>query len=458
MLLDDKQGSDVTRPSEFASEHGQQGEDHKSKASASGSRMGDIQPLKAGSGEGRFLAHYEILEMIGQGGMGTVYKAKDTLLDRQVAVKVLSAHLSQDPELQDRFVREAKMIARMAHPNLPQIHFIGRAEGSFFFAMEWIDGETLEVLSKRGRVPPEKVLDIATQVASGLEFAHRAGIVHRDIKPSNIMLTSDGTAKILDFGIARSVAIESAATMTAGFVGTPDYASPEQARGEKVDERSDIYSLGATLYRLMSGKPPFEHETPLGVLTRRLVDPVPELPADMKCAPEVRQLIRRMMARDAKDRFQTSAELLAAIHEAYPGPVVPAGLIKRAFAFLTDLLLVMAPLAAIAYLFFGMKGYFLTTLLYYSIPGRLVLGLALLAWPGVYFVLVPRRWRATPGQRIQGIRLTARDGGDVTLWNALARVLVFWGPVCLAMALQPDWPPVITSRGLSSITLGGTLV
>ncbi len=403
---------------------------------------GELDSLAQPQEGENFLAHYRLHEQIGRGGMGTVYRAQDTLLDRQVAVKVLADELSADPALRDRFVREARIIARMSHPNLPQIHFVGRSEGRLFFAMEWIDGESLEALLGRGPVPVASALRLIRQVAIGLQAAHRAGIVHRDIKPSNLMVTRDGVVKILDFGIARSAAFDAGATATGVFLGTPHYASPEQARGEKADHRSDVYSTGLVLFALLTGRPPFDGANPLTILTDRLLKPVPEISPDIACGEEVRRLVRLMMAKDPADRHQSCEELRREIEEASPGELVPAGVSKREWAGTLDVLLIVIPIVAIWAIFQAVTGYFPTTLLYDSVPGRVLLGLILLGWPCAYSLLLADRKGRTVGQRWQGIHTGTRESETPTRRGLALRNALIWGPIAIGMAIQTDWPPV----------------
>ena len=310
---------------------------------ASAAGLGELESLVVESGSGHSLAHFRLLEEIGRGGMGTVYRALDTLLDRQVAIKVIADEIGGAPEFQERFVREAKIVARLNHPNIPQIFFIGRAEGRLFFAMEWIEGRTVQALIGEGPMPAAQALDMVMQAAAALKAAHAAGIIHRDIKPSNLMLTREGVLKVLDFGIARSAGFQGDATMTGSFMGTPHYASPEQARGAKVDGRSDIYSLGATLYELLSGRRPFEGDNSLQVLTDRLVKKAPALEVGGELTPGLCALVARMLATDPQDRFPDAGALLEAMRAAYPAPPVPADLSRRIMAFLTDILLAGAP-------------------------------------------------------------------------------------------------------------------
>jgi hypothetical protein len=415
----------------------------------------DLQPLFASQvGAGSVLAHYELQEKVGQGGMGTVYRALDTLLDRPVAVKVLSAELSASEEFRQRFTREAKILAHVAHPNIPHTYFVGRSGGRFFFAMEWIEGESLESIGKSGPVPVTRALDIVQQITSGLSFAHQAGIIHRDIKPSNIMVTPDGVAKILDFGIARSETLEPGGPVAGGFIGTPQYASPEQARGERLDARTDIYSLGATLYELIAGRMPFAGDTPLAVLADRLQKPPPEVPPECECAPEVRALVRRSMALDPAERFQGCDGLLHAIDAVYPGPAFGASLGRRASAFAIDLLAVGAPMAAVSVAFFAAKRYFLSTFLNDSLAGRLTLHLGVLAWLLVYFTLFVDRCERTLGQRVEDVRRATLGGSEPSRARLLLHSAVFWGPACLLAAR--GWP--LEVQGQTVVLRGGRLL
>ena len=224
---------------------------------------------------GRSLAHYAVVEKLGEGGMGAVYKARDERLDRFVALKVLPADKMSDPERRRRFTQEARSASALNHPNIVTIYDIGHADGVHYIAMEYVAGRTLSELIGRRGLPLRKALSLAAQIAEGLGKAHAAGIVHRDLKPSNIMVTPDGLVKILDFGLAKLVEAaeppgDAAATMTMTrtpateegvILGTVAYMSPEQAEGKPVDARSDIFSFGSVLYEMLSGRRPFEGET-----------------------------------------------------------------------------------------------------------------------------------------------------------------------------------------------------
>ena len=259
---------------------------------------------------GETIAHYRILSKLGEGGMGVVYEAEDTKLKRTVALKFLPPELTKDPQAKARFIQEAQAAAALDHPNICAVYEIGEAEGTTYIAMPCVRGRSLKERIAAGPLSLEEALDIAGQVAEGLKEAHQRGIIHRDIKPANIMLTEKGQAKIMDFGLAKwSSSAE--VTKTLAVTGTPAYMSPEQARGEVVDQRTDIWSFGATLYEMLTGAMPFGrksdqaliysilHETP-EPLTR--VRPDIPLPLD--------RIVQRALEKDKSLRYQNMAEIL----------------------------------------------------------------------------------------------------------------------------------------------------
>ena len=246
---------------------------------------------------GTQLGPYQILSAIGAGGMGEVYKARDIRLDRIVAVKVLPEHLSSNPERRQRFEREARIVSKLNHPCICVLHDIGHEGGTDFLVMEYLEGESLAERLRRGALPLADVLRYATQIVDGLAKAHQNGIVHRDLKPGNIIVTRDGVAKVLDFGLAvasETPAFEELGTTASDalqprteegkIVGTVAYMSPEQAEGRRVDARSDIFSLGSLLYELVTGQRPFQGDTRLTTLSLILHQepkPIPELAPDV---------------------------------------------------------------------------------------------------------------------------------------------------------------------------------
>src|SRR4030095_7887225 len=269
--------------------------------------------------EGDFVSHYKIHSKIGAGGMGEVYLATDTLLERKVALKVLPGDVTSSGHRIRRFLQEAKAASSLNHPHIITIHEVGEANSTWFIATEFIEGETLREAIKRTPLKIGRAIEISIQVASALAAAHEVNIVHRDIKPENIMLREDGYVKVLDFGLAKlmkqSVLNPEASTMvnTAdGIVlGTLSYMSPEQARGLEVDARTDIWSLGVVLYEMVTGRPPFEGTTMSDVLASLLdrePSPVarysPEVPTDLE------RIIKKALAKNPEARYQTAKDLL----------------------------------------------------------------------------------------------------------------------------------------------------
>ncbi|MEN8251633.1 MAG: serine/threonine-protein kinase, partial [Bacteroidota bacterium] len=207
---------------------------------------------------GSIISHYKILEKLGSGGMGVVYKAQDLKLDRFVALKFLPPSFSNDEEAKQRFIHEAKSASSLEHPNICNIHEIGETEGDqLFIVMAYYEGETLKKKIDKGSLKVEDAIDITIQIAEGLQAAHNKGIVHRDIKPANIFIRNDGTVKILDFGLAKS-ASRNTMTQLGSTMGTVAYMSPEQTHGTDVDHRTDIWSLGVILYEMITGQLPFK--------------------------------------------------------------------------------------------------------------------------------------------------------------------------------------------------------
>src|SRR5271154_143371 len=267
------------------------------------------------------LGPYEILDALGAGGMGEVYRARDTRLGRDVAVKILPAEFSADPVRKQRFEREAKTISGLNHPNICVLHDVGSQDGISYLVMECVEGETLAKRLEKGPLPLEQVLKYGAQIADGLDKAHRNGIVHRDLKPGNIMLTNSG-AKLLDFGLAKEASpLASAATLTAAvptspvtqegtIVGTFQYMSPEQIEGKEVDGRSDIFSVGAVLYEMLTGKRAFEGKTQLSVASAILEkDPAP-ISAVKPLTPRLLdRAVRKCLAKDVEERWQSARDL-----------------------------------------------------------------------------------------------------------------------------------------------------
>jgi serine/threonine-protein kinase len=260
------------------------------------------------------IGHYEIVTELGRGGMGVVYKGYEAALNRYVAIKMLSPALAHDEAIKERFLREARSMAALNDPHIIQVYFIGEQDGQPYFAMEFVEGESLSTYLKReGRLSPEQAARVIYQTALGLATAHDKGVVHRDIKPGNLMLTGRGQVKIADFGIALSQHdFSKKLTSTGEFVGTPGYLSPEVCTGQPVDLRSDIFSLGIVLFEMLTGRMPFTDESPLGLLlevVRAEIPDVRELNADVD--PELTRILKRMTEKDPAARYASCHELAA---------------------------------------------------------------------------------------------------------------------------------------------------
>lgn len=268
---------------------------------------------------GTKLGPHEIIAPLGAGGMGEVYRARDTRLDREVAIKILPSHLSSDSDAKQRFDREAKTISGLNHPNICTLHDIGHQDGVDFIVMEYLEGETLEQRIAKGPMPLVDVLRFGVQIANALDRAHRSGVVHRDLKPGNVMLTKSG-AKLLDFGLAKpSMPSASMATLTQAaspitqqgmIVGTFQYMSPEQVTGQELDSRGDIFSLGAVLYEMTTGRKAFPGKSQLSVASA-ILEKEPEAISAVTplTPPSLDHAIRRCLAKDREDRWQTARDL-----------------------------------------------------------------------------------------------------------------------------------------------------
>ncbi len=286
------------------------------------------------------LGPYEIVAPLGAGGMGEVYRARDTRLDREVAIKVLPEHMARDPERVARFQREAKVLALLNHPNIAAIHGFEEVEGKHFLVMELVEGATMTDRLRDGVLPVEDALTMNRQIAEALEAAHERGIIHRDLKPGNVKITPDGTVKVLDFGLAKAMLtddrsaseIAQSPTITADYtrpgvvLGTAAYMSPEQARGRPLDKRTDIWSFGIVLYECLSGQKPFEGETATDLVARILErepdwDALPET-----TPPNVRTLLQRCLQKDRKKRLRDIGEAWVVLDGALAGDFSVAGL------------------------------------------------------------------------------------------------------------------------------------
>jgi branched-chain amino acid transport system substrate-binding protein len=265
---------------------------------------------------GSSVGPYRILERLGRGGMAVVYKAYQPGLDRYVALKILPAHLADEPGFGERFKREARAVAKLEHPHILPVYDYGQEGDLSYIAMRYVEGGTLKGLLGEPLELP-LIVDLIGQIGEALDYAHEHGVIHRDVKPSNVLLDKDNWALLTDFGVARMVEATQQLTATGVGVGTPAYMSPEQGQGKKVDGRSDIYSLGVTLYEMLTGRVPFEAETPLAVVWKHVNEPLP-LPSSIN--PEVPEAVERVvlkaMAKAPEDRYSTAGELAMALQKA----------------------------------------------------------------------------------------------------------------------------------------------
>lgn len=262
------------------------------------------------------IGRYEVIQELGQGGMAIVYLARDPYIKRQVAVKVLPRQFTFDPEFRGRFQREAEVVATLEHGAIVPVYDFGEHDGQSFLVMRFMSGGTLADRLEKGALPIPEIITVFEGVGAAVDYAHSKGVIHRDIKPGNILFDSQGGVCLSDFGIAK-IAEATAAFTGTGIIGTPAYMAPEQAQGEKLDGRSDIYSLGVVLFQALSGELPFKANTPMGVAVAHITEPVPSLLARRADLPRgFEEVIRKTLDKDRTKRYQTAAELAQAINEA----------------------------------------------------------------------------------------------------------------------------------------------
>jgi ABC-type branched-subunit amino acid transport system substrate-binding protein/streptogramin lyase/predicted Ser/Thr protein kinase len=309
--------------------------------------------MKAAFGPGTTFSNYRVDSLLGRGGMGVVYLARDRSLDRPVALKLIAPELADDEEFRARFLREPKLAASLDHPNVIPIYEAGEHEGQLYLAMRYVEGSDLRTLLEReGKLSPQRTLAILAQVAGALDAAHRRALVHRDVKPANVLLDEEGHAYLTDFGITKQLG--GASTDTGRVVGTLDYLAPEQIRGEPVDARTDCYALGCVLYECLAGKPPFHRGTEAATMWAHMQDEPPPLRGHSR----LHAVLRKALAKDREDRYASCGELIsdaaAALDLEIPGagprPIVPESLYRRAPAFLVLGGLVLAAAVGLAIL------------------------------------------------------------------------------------------------------------
>jgi len=364
------------------------------------------------------LDHFVVEKKLGSGGMGAIYTARDAALDRAVAIKILPDALAKDPAAQERFVREAQAQARLSSPHVVQIFFIGRLppaegsadRGSLYFAMELVDGESLEAVLERGeKLDPELGRRLMIQAAEGLSDAHRAGIVHRDVKPGNLLVDREHGLKIADFGLAKPRETNLAVTREGTVMGTPYYIAPEQAMGEPVDLRADMYALGCTFHHLLAGAPPFDGPNQVAVIAQHLkADPPPLVERAPAVPPKLAVIIERLMAKEKQERYASYDELIAALEAAAPTRLDPAGFWARTAAVALD-----GVLASVLIGFIGFAG--------------LVVHIAYVTAAHAYF-------GQTAAKYVLRLQVQRLDGTRLGLRRSLARtVAAMWLPFLVGL-------------------------
>ena len=371
---------------------------------------------------GKNLAHFRIDRRLGKGGMGEVWLATDLALERPVALKVLAPEIASDPASRDRFIREARAQARLAHPNICHIYFIGEQDGRLFFSMEYVEGQSLqERLEREGPLTLDQAVDVCRMAAAGLAEAYAHGFTHRDVKPSNLLEDRHGVLKVADFGLVKDSARPEAAAGVA-IVGTPLYMAPEQGRGDPVDVRADVYALGVTLHQLVAGKPPFAGETPLDLVSKHQTEPRPRFTQQGGRAALVDALVDRMMAKRPEERPGSYEEVIAALEALSPRFTRPAGFWARSLALLLDVLISIAVGSVVS----GLAG----------VPALP----ALLTAFTLLTVVTQARYGASPGKaalelEVIGTRLPSRRRGIG--WSVAAlRFLAQSTPTFAALALD----------------------
>jgi serine/threonine-protein kinase len=269
------------------------------------------------------LGTYEITDVLGRGGMSVVYRARHKMTDQRVALKILPPELAIHASLKTRFLDEAKALARLEHPNIVRLYNFGEEAGRFVLAMEFVEGQTFEkMIFMQGKVPWQTVTKIGIEVCKALEYAHDKGVVHRDIKPSNVLVRADGTATVMDFGIAKMTE-STRLTATGQTMGTVRYMSPEQVRGQTVDHRTDLYSLGVALFEGLAGDTPFQGDTHFDIMSKHLNEPPPSIRAIVPVVPEaLERVIHKSLGKGREDRFQSAADFRGALERVADGPSV----------------------------------------------------------------------------------------------------------------------------------------
>jgi uncharacterized RDD family membrane protein YckC len=372
---------------------------------------------------------YRLLRVLGEGGMGKVYEAQDAATGRHVALKLIAAQYAGSPEAVERFRREGRLASALSHPRCVFVLAADEQAGRPYIVMELMPGDTLEdLLRKQGPLPPEHALPKILDVIEGLKEAHRLGVVHRDVKPSNCFLEPDGHVKVGDFGLAKSLVSGAHLTKTGSFLGTVLYASPEQIKGEPTGPHSDVYSVAATLYCLLTGRAPFQGDDPAATLARIVCDPPPPMRSLRPELPEaLDQVVLRGLERDRKRRWHSLDELEAALRPFLPGKLSFVGLGVRFGAYWIDSFLLTLMTVAVTLSLTGFRGDwgpFTQSRLEAQLGYQLLAALLFLG----YYAVPEAFWGWSLGKRFLGLRVVRASGGErIGLWRSLLRTGVFWG-------------------------------
>ncbi|HAL61541.1 MAG TPA: hypothetical protein DCP08_03930 [Chloroflexi bacterium] len=279
---------------------------------------------------GEYVGPYKIIEQLGHGGMATVWKAYHAPLDRYVAIKVLHPVFIDDAAFLERFHKEAKIVARLVHPHIVPVYDFSEEDGMPYLVMRYVEGETLKTVLRRGPLPLRRILEVLRPAGEALAYAHSQGVLHRDMKPSNIMETPEGEVILTDFGLARMMEDVDAAFSREVMVGTPQYISPEQARGEELDRGTDIYSLGVVLFEMLTGRVPFEGDTAQAIIRDQIFSPPPRPSQLAPTIPEtVERVVLKALAKERGDRYRSVEEMMAALESAAQEGALPSP--ERAF-------------------------------------------------------------------------------------------------------------------------------
>ena len=411
--------------------------------------------------EGTMLAHYRIEHPLGAGAMGTVYLARDTALERPVAVKVLHEKISSEPDIVRRFEREARAAARVTHRNLTHVYFVGDERDRHFFVMEYVPGETLhEHVQEWGPLPFEEALDVLAEAARGLQAAHRADVVHRDVKPSNLMLLPDRTVKVTDFGLAKSTQGDADLTGGGGVMGTPRYMSPEQCRGEEIDVRTDVYALGLTAHYLLTGAHAFDGTSLGKVISDQMNSPLPRLAVAREDLPPVAQrFLDSMCEKKPSARLADMDSVLAAISDARPRTIDPAPLPTRMSAAIVDMVMVAFAIAVPGVLVEWLVGSI------GSAVGRTVVQAVVYALMTAivlfWFVFCEWKWGASPAKLAFRLQVVFEDGTRANLQRLCARFALRYPAFFTVLVPTPLGEPDTLWAELGALTelaLGGLQV